>query len=114
MSDDSWAMQYIRSASEAPLLERDEEDNLASRARSGDGAAQTELVASSRRLVIAIAKRHELPRGQSLADVLKVGDNGLRLAVDRFDPAKGVHFHDVAVWWVRRAIGDQIGRDPPT
>jgi len=39
-----------------------------------------------------------------LAELLPKGEEGLLMAIDRFDASKGFSFPAYATWWIRQAI----------
>lgn len=94
---------YLKEVESIPLLSRDEEYNLALKAKYGDMAARSKLIESNSRFVISIAKTYQR-RGLPLEDLISEGNIGLINAVDKFEPEKGYHFISYAVWWIRQAI----------
>jgi RNA polymerase primary sigma factor len=94
---------YLRQVNTIPLLSREEEVDLATRAQAGDQEALDELIVSNLRYVVSVARRY-LGYGLSLADLINEGDIGLIQAAHRFDPARGVKFITYAVWWIRQVI----------
>ncbi|MDR1505627.1 MAG: RNA polymerase sigma factor RpoD/SigA [Treponema sp.] len=101
-SDDLVAM-YFEQLKRYPLVSVDEEKDLAKRIQNGDAAARRRLIEANLRLVIKIAKSY-LSYGVSFIDLIQEGNLGLVHAVDKFDPAKGVHFSTYANWWIRQGI----------
>jgi RNA polymerase sigma-32 factor len=94
-----------------PMLSADEEYGLARRyLESGDAAAAERLVGSHLRLVIKIARGY-LGYGLPIADLIAVGNVGLVLAVQRFDPDRGARFATYASWWIRAEIQDYVLRN---
>ena len=87
-----------------PLLVRDEELDLARRARAGDDAARRKLAESNLRLVCNIAKKYSAT-GISFEDLVQEGTIGLMRAIDRYDPEMGWKFSTYAVFWIKQAIG---------
>lgn len=75
---------------------------LRGRVVRGD-AARADLIASSRRLVISLARRHPAPASATEV-LLTVGDDALSRAVDRYDPTGGLPFSSFARWWIERAM----------
>ena len=99
---------YLRDIDKIPLLGRDEEYELAIRAKNGDSAARERLVNGNLRFVVSIAKQFQ-NRGLPLIDLISEGNIGLLTAIDKFEPDKGYHFISYAVWWIRQAILKAIG-----
>lgn len=95
--------RYLDDIRDLPLLSRDEETELARRARAGDQRARARLVQANLRFVVSVAKRYQ-HRGLSLVDLIAEGNLGLVKAVDRFDETLGYKFISYAVWWIRQAI----------
>jgi RNA polymerase primary sigma factor len=94
---------YLREINTIPLLSREEEVELATRAQAGDQGALEKLIVSNLRYVVSVARRY-LGYGLSLADLINEGNIGLIQAAKRFDPTRGVKFITYAVWWIRQAI----------
>jgi RNA polymerase primary sigma factor len=94
---------YLREIRAIPLLSREEEVELATRARAGDQGALERLIVSNLRYVVSVARRY-LGYGLSLTDLINEGNIGLIQAAKRFDPTRGVKFITYAVWWIRQAI----------
>jgi RNA polymerase primary sigma factor len=98
---------YLRQISTIPLLSREEEVELATRAQAGDQGALEKLIVSNLRYVVSVARRY-LGYGLALADLINEGNIGLIQAVQRFDPSRGVKVITDAVWWIRQAITHAI------
>jgi RNA polymerase primary sigma factor len=94
---------YLREIRTIPLLSREEEVELTTRARAGDQGALEKLIVSNLRYVVSVARRY-LGYGLSLTDLSNEGNIGLIQAAKRFDPTRGVKFITYAVWWIRQAI----------
>lgn len=101
-ADDSVRL-YLREIGKIPLLEQDEEQELAKKIVEGDKRAKEKMVESNMRLVVSIAKRYS-GRGLDFLDLIQEGNTGLLRAVDKFDPEKGFKFSTYATWWIRQAI----------
>lgn len=94
---------YLREIARIPLLSREEELELARRARAGDAAAKSRLIEANLRLVVQVARRY-LHRGLPLPDLIEEGNLGLLRTVEKFDPERGARFATYATWWIRHAI----------
>lgn len=101
--DDSPLSLYLREINNIPLLSREEEVILATRARQGDAFARNKLAQSHLRFVVNVAKKFQ-NRGLPLSDLISEGNIGLLHAIERFEPEKGYHFISYAVWWIRQTI----------
>jgi RNA polymerase sigma-32 factor len=99
---------YLRMIRSYPLLEAEEEAELALRYRDhGDREAKDRLVQSHLRLVVKIAMGY---RGYGLpaAELISEGNVGMMQAIRRFDPDKGFRLSTYAMWWIRAAIQEYI------
>ncbi len=121
---------YLREIGKVPLLNAEQEVDLAKRIEAGlfaaerltladrlpaalrrdlewlesDGAvAKRGLVEANLRLVVSIAKRY-VGRGMLFLDLVQEGNLGLIRAVEKFDYTKGFKFSTYATWWIRQAI----------
>jgi RNA polymerase sigma factor (sigma-70 family) len=104
---------YLRDISRIPLLDREEEADLARRARAGDDAAKARMVESNLRLVVQIARRYR-NRGLPLLDLIEEGNLGLLHAVEKFDPERGTRFSTYATWWIRQAVARALANQART
>jgi len=98
---------YLKEIGNIPLLNAEQENELACRIREGDMDARRTMIVSNLRLVVNIAKRF-LGRGVELTDLIAEGNLGLINAVDKFDPCRGNKFSTYASWWIRQAISRSI------
>ena len=94
---------YLKEIGRVPLLDAEEEKELAHRMGDGDEDAKNKLVEANLRLVVSIAKRY-VGRGMFFLDLIQEGNLGLMKAVDKFDYRKGYKFSTYATWWIRQAI----------
>ncbi len=94
---------FLKDIGKIPLLNADEETELAKRMSDGDEDAKKRLTEANLRLVVAIAKRY-VGRGMQLLDLIQEGNLGLMKAVEKFDYTKGFRFSTYATWWIRQAI----------
>ena len=102
VSDDSVRL-YLREIGKIPLLNAEEELELAHRVIAGDKRAKDKMAEANMRLVVSIAKRYS-GRGLDFLDLIQEGNTGLLRAVEKFDPDKGFKFSTYATWWIRQAI----------
>ena len=100
--DDSVKM-YLKDIGKVPLLQPNEEYELAEKMANGDPEAKNKLINANLRLVVSIAKRY-VGRGMQFLDLIQEGNLGLMKAVDKFDYTKGFKFSTYATWWIRQAI----------
>ena len=94
---------YLKQIGKVPLLNAEQEVELAKRIERGDMAAKQHMVEANLRLVVSIAKGY-LGRGLSFLDLIQEGSLGLIRAVEKFDYRKGYKFSTYATWWIRQAI----------
>ncbi len=104
-------LDYIRTAMNEPMLEKDNELALATRWREdGDEKALHELVQSYTRLVVSMASKFK-HYGLPLGDLIQEGNIGLMQAANRFEPERELRFSTYATWWIRAAIQDYVLRN---
>ncbi len=94
---------YLKEIGKVPLLDAEEEKELARRMADGDENAKNKLVEANLRLVVSIAKRY-VGKGMFFLDLIQEGNLGLMKAVEKFDYQKGYKFSTYATWWIRQAI----------
>lgn len=94
---------YLKEIGRVPLLNADQEIDLAKRIENNDDEAKQELAEANLRLVVSIAKRY-VGRGMSFLDLIQEGNMGLMKAVDKFNYRLGFKFSTYATWWIRQAI----------
>jgi RNA polymerase primary sigma factor len=94
---------YLKEIGKIPLLNPEEEIELARRMEDGDEEAKRRLAEANLRLVVSIAKKY-VGRGMLFLDLIQEGNLGLIKAVEKFDYRKGYKFSTYATWWIRQAI----------
>lgn len=94
---------YLREINETPLLNADEEKNLAYQIGSGDHEARDRMVRANLRLVVNIARNYT-NKGLSLQDLIEEGNLGLLRAVEGFDPGMNTRFSTYASYWIKQSI----------
>jgi RNA polymerase sigma-32 factor len=102
---------YADRVSRIPVLNRDDEVELATRfRRDNDLEAARALVLSHLRFVLHIARGYG-GYGLPLGDLVQEGNVGLMKAVKRYDPDQGVRLVSFAVHWIRAEIHDYVLRN---
>ncbi len=94
---------YLKNLNKIPLLNPQEEIELARRIKEGDAKAKRALVRHNLRLVVSIAKRY-INRGLPFLDLIQEGNLGLIRAAEKFDHTKGFRFSTYATWWIKQGI----------
>lgn len=102
-NDDEILGMYLKEINKIPLLDHDEETELAVKARDGDKAAKDKIIRANLRFVVNVAKKYQ-NHGLELSDLISEGNIGLLTAIEKFDVTKGYHFISYAVWWIRQSI----------
>jgi len=99
---------YLRRIRTYPMLEVEQEANLARRWRDKKDAAAMELMVTSHlRLVAKIAMGYR-GYGLPVADLIAEGNVGMMQAVNKFDPERGFRLATYAMWWIRASIQEYI------
>ena len=103
VTDTPSVKKYMNEIKKAPLLDRDTETALATKALAGDTKAQKRLVECNLRFAVQVAKQYQ-GMGLELEDLIGFANLGLFEAAKRFDPTRGVKFISFAVWYVRAEL----------
>lgn len=99
---------YIASVNAVPMLEEEDERNLARRLKDyGDIEAARKLVLSHLRLVVSVARGYA-GYGLPEADLIQEGNIGLMKAVKHFDPDVGGRLAAFAIHWIKAEIHDYV------
>lgn len=107
---DSGLQRYLVEIRRFPLLEPDEEVELAQRwRRHGDSDAVHRLVSSHLRLVAKLASGYR-GYGLPISELVSEGNVGLMRAAQRFEPERGHRFSTYAIWWIKASIQAYIVR----
>ena len=110
LSPDGSLSRYLREIRKFPILEAQQEYQLAKDYQSRDDTAAAHmLVTSHLRLVAKIATGYR-GYGLPLGEVIQEGNIGLMKAVKKFDPDKGFRLATYAMWWIRASIQEYILR----
>ena len=94
---------YFNEISNIPPLTPKEEIEYGYKMLDGDTLARDILIRHNLKLVVNIAKKY-IGLGVSLWDMIQDGNEGLIMAVSKFDPSKGCLFNTYAGWWIRHTI----------
>jgi len=94
---------YLRDINETPLLDAEQEQELAWRVEGGDPEARDHLIRANLRLVINLARGYA-GRGLGLEDLIAEGNLGLMRAAEGFDPSLGLRFSTYASYWIKQSI----------
>lgn len=101
--EDVGLQKYLKEISDTPTLSREEEQELAKRAKKGDQKAIQKLIESNLKFVVSIAARYQ-NRGLSYAELISEGNMGLIKAIEKFDPDRDIKLISYAVWWIKQRI----------
>jgi RNA polymerase sigma-32 factor len=108
LSPDRNLSRYLQRIRTYPMLEIEEERQLAKRWRDKeDPEAAERLVTSHLRLVAKIAMGFQ-GYGLPLGELISEGNVGMMQAIKRFDPDRGFRLSTYAMWWIRAAIQEYI------
>ena len=100
--------RYLQRIRTYPMLEVNEEFQLAERWRDNeDPDAAHRLVTSHLRLVAKIAMGYR-GYGLPLGELISEGNVGMMQAIRRFDPDRGFRLATYAMWWIRAAMQEYI------
>ncbi len=100
---DKALQNYLNDISRYKTLTREEEHELAIKAKAGDQDALTKLIQSNLKFVVKIATRYQ-NRGLSLSELISEGNIGLIKAIEKFDPDKDIKLISYAIWWIKQRI----------
>jgi RNA polymerase sigma-32 factor len=103
--------RYLSTVMNKAMLSEELELDLARRWKEkGDQQAMQQMVSAYLRLVVATAGRFR-NYGLPMADLIQEGNIGLMLAINRFDPERGVRFSTYATWWIRSSMQEYVLRN---
>ncbi len=94
---------YLKEIRKTPLLNFDQEQELAKRIAQGDQSARAKMIEANLRLVVAIGKKY-INRGLQFSDIIEEGNLGLIRAVEKFQYERGFKFSTYASWWIKQSI----------
>lgn len=109
--DDRSVKGYAKDLSKVVILDPRTERLLFSKyKRNGDIDARNKLVESGLRFVIKVAQAYSKNLDHH-KQLISAGNEGLLVAVDRFDPNRGTRFLSYATWWITLFIREEIHRE---
>jgi RNA polymerase sigma-32 factor len=95
---------YLNQLRRYPLMTREEEHAVAVElARTGQAWLAQRLVTANLRLVVKLAREYRRAH-HNLLDLIQEGNMGLVIAVQKFDPNRGVKLASYASWWIRAYV----------
>ncbi len=101
---------YMTQINRYDLLDREQEVALAKRYRLDDDLdAAHRLICANLRFVVKIANEYRR-YGLRQLDLVQEGNIGLMMAVNKFDPERGIRLISYAVWWIRAYMQNFIMR----
>ncbi|MBO7251011.1 MAG: RNA polymerase sigma factor RpoD/SigA [Oscillospiraceae bacterium] len=95
--------QFLSEIRQFPLLNAQEERELAMRCAEGDQEAICKMVNSNLRLVVSVAREYA-GRGVALLDLIQEGSIGLLVAARKFDYTLDFRFSTYATKWIRQGV----------
>lgn len=101
--EDKALQKYLNEIATIPTLTRQEEHDLAVKAKAGDQKAIDKLIQSNLKFVVKIASHYQ-NRGLSLSELISEGNMGLIKAIEKFEPEKHIKLISYAVWWIKQRI----------
>jgi len=107
MSEPDILKLYMKEACKTPLLNYQQEVELAKKILEGDQRAREKLIKANLRLVVSIAKAYS-NRGMPLEDLIQEGNIGLMKAIEKYEYQRGYKFSTYATWWIRQAVTRSI------
>lgn len=96
--------QYLRKISHYPVLEAEEEKQVAKLAKEGDIEARKKLIKANLKLVITIARKAIHMAKIPMLDLIQEGNLGLMIAAEKFNWKLGYKFSTYASWWIKQAM----------
>lgn len=98
---------YLNEIGDFKVLDAKSEKDLIIKMNNGDVNAREKLASHNLRLVVSIAKNYT-GYGIDLGDLIQFGNEGLLIAMNKFDINKGYRFSTYATYWIRQAVSRGI------
>lgn len=104
--------RYFKSINDLDPLTKEEELELAIKAKDGDTRSINKLVLHNTKIVVTIANKNQ-GRGIEVDDLIQQGNEGLLAALNKYDPAENVRFATFAGSYILKYMNrliDYCGR----
>ena len=96
---------YLNELSKYKILTKEEEVELFKKYNENKDPELKKLIANHNlRLVVSIAKKYSKRSQDTFMEAIQDGNEGLLVAIDKFDYKKGFKFTTFAYWWINQSI----------
>lgn len=108
--------QYYESISKEPLLSKEEERDLflllqdEGLPKAERNKIQDRIIRANLRYPFKLAKQYSKGDPNAFEELICAGNEGLAVAMEKFDSTKGVRFLSYAGWWVLQRILKQMAQ----
>ncbi len=100
--------RYLQNIRKFPILEQDEEYQLAlAYQKTHDKKIAYKLITSHLRLVVKVVAKYK-GYGLPMSEMISEGNLGLLYAIEKFEPDKGFRFSTYALWWIKASVQKYI------
>lgn len=100
--------RYLQNIRKYPILEQEEEYNLAVEyQKTHNKEIAYKLVTSHLRLVVKVVSKYK-GYGLPISEMISEGNIGLLYAIEKFEPEKGFRFSTYALWWIKASVQKYI------
>lgn len=90
--------------SKYPILSREDEDKYATQYKKKKSPELADkLIKANLRFVAKVVYKYSTT-GHEMMDLIQEGNQGLLIALDKFEPARGYRFITYAVWWIKAYV----------
>lgn len=102
--------RYLKEVKKEIKFSYEEERELIKRAQLGSIIDRNKLIEAHLKFVISCAKEYQC-KNIEMSDLIEAGNEGLILAVEKFDLKKETRFLTCAVWWIRYKLYDFVAQN---
>lgn len=100
--------RYLQKIRKYPILEQEEEYNLAIEyQKTHNNEIAYKLITSHLRLVVKVVSKYR-GYGLPVSEMISEGTIGLIYAMNKFEPEKGFRFSTYALWWIKASVQKYI------